>query len=486
MGATVIFAFVLFVMGGVTAYLGDRLGSYIGKKRRSSFGLRPRHTAMLWTVLSGGAIAVVTLLVLLLVDSSVKTALLQGAQLITEKSLLEHQNQALTRRNIAMEAQAQADSVRAAQAQAQAVRAQKTLEAVSGQLGQTRSILTRSRAALVQRQAALAAAQGQLAVAQTGLGSTRAELAQAQERVRVARRGVAQAQQQYQIASTEVVAANQSVLKLVIKQDQLHAENARLVHQNAAAQTLVQASQGHTLIFRREEELGRTVVAANQPLDAVRRELAVFLDGVELTARQRGAGGLDNLPAIAVPAVGEADETSAAAREAALDALSQNIADQGGFMPSIVVVADARYNTFRGETVKLDLKPYANVMVFPRGTVIATDFLDGSQSEEAILLRLQAFLTQQVRAAALNRGIIPIHDPQSGEPLVGQPIGSMALFVPGQTNSAGRPPCPLDGLRRRRHLQRRPAPSEFVGHARRCCQTLGGQCGSAGIKEKFT
>ena len=54
MGAAVLFAFVLFVMGGVTAYIGDRLGSYIGKKRRSSFGLRPRHTAMLWTVVSGG------------------------------------------------------------------------------------------------------------------------------------------------------------------------------------------------------------------------------------------------------------------------------------------------------------------------------------------------------------------------------------------------------------------------------------------------
>ena len=93
-------------------------------------------------------------------------------------------------------------------------------------------------------------------------------------------------------------------------------------------------------------------------------------------------------------------------------------------MPSIVVVANARYNTFRGETVKLDIKPYANVMVFPRGTIIASGLVDGGQSEDAILKHLQEFLTQQVRAAALDRGIIPVHDPQSGEPLVGQPIDS--------------------------------------------------------------
>ncbi len=424
MAAAVLFAFVLFVMGGATAYLGDRLGSYIGKKRRSSFGLRPRHTAMLWTVVSGGAIAVVTLLLLLALDGAVKTALLQGAQLIAEKSLLEQQNRALTRRNLASEQQAQADNLRAVQAQAKADRGQQALLGVSAALGRANVELSGSRVALQQRQAALAGAQQQLLVARSGLGGTRQDLKRAEARVRAARQGVLLAQKQYQAADAEVVRANRSVLNLVIKQDQLHAENNRLVSLNRAQQTLVQASQGHALIFRRDEELGRTVVSATQPLDSVRRELAVFLDGIELTARQRGAGGLDNSPAVAIPALGEDVKNASAAREAALDALSENIVAQGGFMPSIVVVADARYNTFRGETVKLDLRPYANVMVFTRGMVIATGAVDGGKSEDVILKQLQAFLTGQVRAVALDRGIIPIHDPQSGEPLVGQPIES--------------------------------------------------------------
>ena len=438
MEAAVFFAVVLFAMGGFTAYMGDRLGSYIGKRRHSSFGLRPRHTAMLWTVMSGGGIAVGTLLVLLLLDSEFKMALLRGPQLITDNRRLEGQNKSLTRRSLRNEQQAQADSLRAAQAQQSADQAQKTLTAVSAALSQSRDMLTRSRTTLQQRQAALAAAQQQFAAASVGLGHTRKELAGAEARVRTARQGVLAAQRQYQVASSQVVQANMSVLDLGIQQDHLHAENAALIRRNTAEHALVQESQGHPLIFRREEELGRTVVAANQPLEPLRRELAVFLDGVELTARQRGAGGLDNAPAIMIPALGEGAGNSSAAREAALDALTQNIAAQGGFLPSIVVVADARYNTFRGEAVKLDLRPYPNVMVFPRGTVIATDTLDGGQTEDIVLKRLQAFLRERVRAVALSRGIIPTHDPQSGEPLVGQPIDSPAwLALVKQIQQAG-------------------------------------------------
>jgi len=445
MGAVVIFAFILFVMGGVTAYMGDRLGSYIGKKRHSTFGLRPRHTAMLWTVVSGGAIAVGTLLLFVALNNTFNTALIRGPQLLETNRLLEKQNSKLTKHNSATERQAQADNLRAGQAQqkaesaqAQASQAQQTLLLVRSELGRAKSTLTLSRQNLELRQRDLAQAQQNLAATQQDLGRTHKELITAKDRVQIARHGVSMAQRQYRVASNQVIRANQSVLELVKNQDRLHAENDHLARQNRAQQDLLTASQGHTLIFRREEELGRTVVSAHQPLESLRRELAVFLDQVELTARQHGAGGQDNSPAIVIPAPGENAARSAEAREAALDALSQNIADQGGFMPSIVIVADARYNTFKGEPVPLDLRPYANVMVFPKGTVIASSALDGGQPEDVILKRLQAFLTEQVRTAALQRGIIPLHDPQSGEPLVGQPIDTpTSLALVKQIQQAG-------------------------------------------------
>ena len=408
-------------MGGVTAYMGDRLGSYIGKKRHSTFGLRPRHTAMLWTVVSGGVIAVGTLALFVALNSTFKTALIRGPQLLAANSELASRNKVLATRNADAARLAEADLLAARTAQVKAAAAQKTLAAVTGHLGQTSAALTQSQAALVQsrvtlagRQAALAAAERRLADTERGLGSARGDLKVALVLVRSARAGVLSAKRQASAAGREMVQANKTVLALGIEQDTLQTAVSRLIRQNQTQETLLQASQGKALIFRRGEELGRTVIAARQKPAALRRELSVFLDQADLTARQRGAGGPENAPAILVPAT----------REAALDALSENIAAEGGFLPSIVVIATARFNTFRGEPVKLDLRPYGNILIFPKNAVVARGTVDGSLSDEAVLKRLQVFLTGDVRAAALKRGIIPVPDPQSGAPLVGQPIGS--------------------------------------------------------------
>jgi hypothetical protein len=436
MGAIVFFGLILFVMGGVTAYTGDRLGSYIGKKRHSTFGLRPRHTAMLWTVVSGGVIAVGTLLLFLALNGAFETALIRGPQLLAANSDLASRNKALLKRNAAAARQAAQDGEAAREAQAKAAAAQKTLVSVTGQLdqtkailGQSQAVLAESRTVLARRQAALASAQTRLADARRGLGSTRAGLHIAQIQVRAARSSLRDAKRQAAVAELQVVQANKAVLKLGVKQDTLSAENSRLASLNHVQENLLQVSQGRTLIFQHDEELGRTVVSAQQDPAALRRELSVFLDQIELTARQRGASGEGNAPVLLLPALTEASggiryAGTSSAREAALDALSQNISAQSGLWPSVVVVADARFNTFRGEPVKLDLKPYGNALIFPKGAVIARGTVNGMESEDEILRHLQAFLTGQVRTEALKRGIIPAHDPQTGMPLVGRPIGS--------------------------------------------------------------
>ncbi len=449
MGALIVFGLVLAVMGGGIAYAGDRLGSYIGKKRHSSFGLRPRHTAMLWTVVSGGGVAVLTLLLFLALNHAFSVAVVRGPQLITANQALANQNKALTRQSLANERQAAADSQRAAQAQtdadaaqkrateaqAQAAKGQAALAAVAGKLGQARLILTN-------RQRALADAQANLAQAKRGLGTTRTELARAQTQVRQAKVGVTQARRQVQQANSQLAGASRSVLQLGIRQDELARENIRLARQNSAQRDALAATQGRPLVLRREEELGRIVVKADQPLEDLHHTLAVFLDRVELTARKRGAGGTDSSPAIIVPAPGESGRgpvgNDKSAREAALTGLSESITAQGETLPSIVVVAAARYNTFKSEPVHVDLRPYANLLVFPKGQVIAQGTLDGTGSEDAILRGLQSFLTGQVRAAALQRGLIPLRDPQSGEPQVGEPIDSAeSLALVHQIREAG-------------------------------------------------
>ena len=47
----------LAVVGGVIAYIGDRLGMSIGRKKLTLFGLRPKHTSILVTIVTGVFIA---------------------------------------------------------------------------------------------------------------------------------------------------------------------------------------------------------------------------------------------------------------------------------------------------------------------------------------------------------------------------------------------------------------------------------------------
>ena len=43
----------LIVTGGAIAVIGDRVGSRVGKKKLSLFGLRPRHTSVIVTIVTG-------------------------------------------------------------------------------------------------------------------------------------------------------------------------------------------------------------------------------------------------------------------------------------------------------------------------------------------------------------------------------------------------------------------------------------------------
>ena len=66
---------VLVVTGGAIAFIGDRLGTKIGKKRLSIFGLRPRHTSNIITVITGFVITALTIGIMSATSENVRTAL---------------------------------------------------------------------------------------------------------------------------------------------------------------------------------------------------------------------------------------------------------------------------------------------------------------------------------------------------------------------------------------------------------------------------
>lgn len=72
---------VLVIAGGAIAFIGDRLGTKIGKKRLSIFGLRPRHTSIVITIFTGVVITALTFGVMAAASQNVRTALFGMEQL---------------------------------------------------------------------------------------------------------------------------------------------------------------------------------------------------------------------------------------------------------------------------------------------------------------------------------------------------------------------------------------------------------------------
>ncbi|OGC07279.1 hypothetical protein A2230_09450 [candidate division WOR-1 bacterium RIFOXYA2_FULL_36_21] len=80
--------FILVVLSGIIAFVGNRIGRFFGKKRLSLFNLRPRHTATIFTVLSGILIMCLTFTTLIFLSKDVRTTLfgLEELRLLIKKN----------------------------------------------------------------------------------------------------------------------------------------------------------------------------------------------------------------------------------------------------------------------------------------------------------------------------------------------------------------------------------------------------------------
>lgn len=85
---------IMAIVGGLIAYIADKMGTKIGKKKMSVFGLRPKYTSILLTVTGGVLISITTILVVSLSSNSARTALWGMEQLQQELRALNKDKEA--------------------------------------------------------------------------------------------------------------------------------------------------------------------------------------------------------------------------------------------------------------------------------------------------------------------------------------------------------------------------------------------------------
>ena len=148
--------FLLAVMGGLIAYIADKLGSKIGKKKLSVFGLRPHDTSVLLTVLSGVLISLFSVGILAVSSESARTALFgmeklqkELFRLTAEKSTAEEEyNKAMASLKEKNEAIANLD-VKIREADAAKTAAEENLLAANNSLNEVRGQYEATQGALV-------------------------------------------------------------------------------------------------------------------------------------------------------------------------------------------------------------------------------------------------------------------------------------------------------------------------------------------------
>lgn len=90
-GYTLILA--ILILGGMIATLGDRIGTKVGKARLSMFNLRPRDTATVVTIATGGMISASTLGILLLLSGQLRDGLFRLESIRAELSSSQQEKQ---------------------------------------------------------------------------------------------------------------------------------------------------------------------------------------------------------------------------------------------------------------------------------------------------------------------------------------------------------------------------------------------------------
>lgn len=84
---------VLIVVSGLIAWVGDELGRRIGRKRLTIFGLRPKNTAVLVTIVTGMLITVFSLFVLAMISEEARFAIMEKGRIVDELRSLQKESE---------------------------------------------------------------------------------------------------------------------------------------------------------------------------------------------------------------------------------------------------------------------------------------------------------------------------------------------------------------------------------------------------------
>ncbi|MCR5176174.1 MAG: DUF3084 domain-containing protein [Anaerovibrio sp.] len=346
---------VLVVTGGAIAFIGDRLGSKVGKKKLTVFGMRPKYTSILVTILTGISITTMTLAVMTTVSDNVRTALFGMDKL--QQSMVEAEQRLGT--------------------------AAKELERAKAEQKYTDEELQKAKAAV----ANLHAQRDELEERTRELQNGNSLLEAAKKELTEKNTVLADSNKKLEDGNRKLEESNR---KLVETNEQLESRNESLT-------TGIQIMREGDITFRAGEVLSSGVIKAG------RDEHEIYSDLQVLTEIAR-----NNISRRLGDQASEAEKQIWILEPDYLQASKVISASKDDMIVRIVSVG----NLIRGENVRTVLQLYRNKKVFDADELITSTSIDVDiNDEEAVDMAITSFL-KRVNGIATRKGMLP--DPISG------------------------------------------------------------------------
>ena len=362
---------VMIVTGGAIAFIGDKLGTKIGKKRLSIFGLRPRHTSMIVTVVTGCLITGLSIGFMVLISQNVRTALFGMDELrATMEATLAELDDATENLFKAQEEFERANTnLRESKEEIVALRSeQEELRAESDRLKEGNERLETANAELAAQNENLSGTNATLEADNKKLGEFNVTLTSDNERL------------------------SSDNEKLSSDNDKLAADNSELEERNNRLREGIIAIREGDITLRAGEILASGIIKGGQTAEEINSEINALAESATQILTERFGGDEDNSVWIYQPE---------------LQRVIEEIEKSGRDM---VLRISAAGNLVRGEPVRSRLEIYPNELIFSKSEQILVKTYELGNGVEPEMI-LQDFLTE-VNHIATEKGILT--DPLTG------------------------------------------------------------------------
>jgi hypothetical protein len=371
---------LLLVVGGFTAYWGDRVGMIVGRKRLSIFGLRPRYTSRIITVLTGVFIVSFTLGILILISSSFREALFGLENLRNSITVLSND---VTVKNAEL-AELEEQRQRLVESVVRTDAENTQLQAENAQLEEQKKELNAQNTTLQNRNDQLRNDNDQL---MSRIQDMQADLAGLE---------------------TERNVLVQQLAELRKAGDYYFDQASRLQQANANLR------QAH-FIYNALDVIATRVIDTKQAPTITKQQLEQLLEQANQQVLRSGAGDMDSNIGLRIDRiVAGADNQLTAITTDTIINLAVEAIHSYPDMESVIVQVVALTNAAYSEPILADFNLIQNKLVYSNQAVVATQAFNGRLPASQLFEQVIVWAQGEIRQIVIDAGVMPQADGSIG------------------------------------------------------------------------